>query len=522
MRRCSRLVVVLLLVASALLLAERWRGQWRLGSWKRQMRAKGEIFDAKRLWPSPSPAGVVFSNQFAQAIRQLPPGFWKYAGALSGIVQEDTGKFRRGSQEPLPPMTQKRPTNTWQDLDTLTRQAQPSLALLREIMKTPPRAGGYDIVDVLENHSFPNYANVRRGAQSLHTAVIHDLHNGDLAGALENLTALSAFGRLHLDVPTVVSLMINMAISGLTTDACWDALQARGWTEPQLALLQRSFQQESLLPQMARAMEAERAQHLYNLNRFRSHSFETWIAWILPAFEPFGIKPSDAPAGAAMFWHQWIFHPLWSFAWADQEEFDYLRQVQLDLTALRQAPVHRSWFVLNQQLTDNLRNYRRPMAAWRFYLQLPLADGMYDLSNGSRAETPVYPYPDYSRAWRTAFQNLTLREMVIAVIAIKRYELREGKSPSSLAALVPDFLDATPCDMMDGQPLRYRLNPNGSFTLYSVGADAYDDGGDPAPEITTDARQVAACGFPIKGRDWVWPQNVAAAQPLPKTATVVR
>jgi len=66
-----------------------------------------------------------------------------------------------------------------------------------------------------------------------------------------------------------------------------------------------------------------------------------------------------------------------------------------------------------------------------------------------------------------AFQDLTLREMVIAVIAIKRYELREGKPPSSLAALVPEFLDATACDLMDGSHCVNKLNPDGSFkTLF--------------------------------------------------------
>jgi hypothetical protein len=110
--------------------------------------------------------------------------------------------------------------------------------------------------------------------------------------------------------------------------------------------------------------------------------------------------------------------------------------------------------------------------------------------------------------------------MVVAVIAIKRYELREAKAPSSLAALVPDFLDATPRDFMDGQPLRYRLNPDRSFTLYSVGKDAHDDGGDPMPETmtTTDLRDTPTW----KGRDWVWPQTVATTKPLPKTAAIVR
>ena len=35
---------------------------------------------------------------------------------------------------------------------------------------------------------------------------------------------------------------------------------------------------------------------------------------------------------------------------------------------------------------------------------------------------------------------------------------------------------------MDGQPLRYRRNADGTFLLYSVGENGKDDGGDPSLE----------------------------------------
>jgi hypothetical protein len=73
----------------------------------------------------------------------------------------------------------------------------------------------------------------------------------------------------------------------------------------------------------------------------------------------------------------------------------------------------------------------------------------------------------------------TLREMTIAAIALKRFQLRSGKFPLSFSALVPEFLPELPHDWIDGQPLRYRLNTDGTFTLYSVGEDGIDDGGDP-------------------------------------------
>jgi hypothetical protein len=81
--RLPRLFVLLVLVAVLALVIERWRGQWALKSWKRHMAAKGEIFDAKRLWPPPSARSLEFSNRLAQVIRELPPRLANYAGRLT-------------------------------------------------------------------------------------------------------------------------------------------------------------------------------------------------------------------------------------------------------------------------------------------------------------------------------------------------------------------------------------------------------------------------------------------------------
>ncbi len=57
---------------------------------------------------------------------------------------------------------------------------------------------------------------------------------------------------------------------------------------------------------------------------------------------------------------------------------------------------------------------------------------------------------------------------------------------------------------MDGQPLRYRPNADGTFLLYSVGENGKDDGGDPSLE-----KGVTGSSFywqNPKALDWVWPQ----------------
>ena len=96
--------------------------------------------------------------------------------------------------------------------------------------------------------------------------------------------------------------------------------------------------------------------------------------------------------------------------------------------------------------------------------------------------------------------------MVITAIALKRYQLRHGALPSDLNALVPEFLSAVPRDPVDGKPLRYRLNPDGTFLLYSVGSDGMDNGGDPTPSGSSKTF------YWQRGRDWVWPQPATAQE----------
>jgi hypothetical protein len=503
----ARVLFLLVLLSLAAVGVEHWRGQWALRAWKKEMSAKGEAFEVRELWPAASAIAVEYSNQLARAIEQLPQGLDRYAGQLSGIVDEKPGLARRGSQEPRPPWAREGGvSNTWQALETTVQQAQPALGLVRQLMRSPPAGVGYDILERLTNNSFPNYVNTRRAAQALEVAALCDLHGGNLAGTLENLEALSAFTKLHAEDPTLVHFMIRIAITGLSLNVCWDALQARGWTEQQLMTLQRACQAGAFLEQMPRSIEAERAVRLQTLGWFRSHSYEEWIARHAPIYAAFGGKlPAWETMAPVRLWRQWVFHPVWCFAWADQEELHYLRHVQTELTLVRQASRQGGLNQLDWQLVEHYRHYRAPVAAWRFYGHLPLVDHVAEIIGSTRGRAAGCPYPDLTRAWQITFKNLTLQEMVRTAVALKRYELRHGQPPASLAVLVPEYMADLPHDFMDGQPLRYRLKPDGSFLLYSVGENGSDDGGNPAPE----AAKVNQSSSPWEGRDLVWPQLAA-------------
>ncbi len=71
----------------------------------------------------------------------------------------------------------------------------------------------------------------------------------------------------------------------------------------------------------------------------------------------------------------------------------------------------------------------------------------------------------------------TRLDMTDTALGLVLYKRAHGAYPDSLAALVPEFEDAVPVDVFDGQPLRYERKGEG-FLLYSVGLDLDDDKGE--------------------------------------------
>jgi hypothetical protein len=67
-----------------------------------------------------------------------------------------------------------------------------------------------------------------------------------------------------------------------------------------------------------------------------------------------------------------------------------------------------------------------------------------------------------------------------------------------------------PLDPVDGQPLRYRRNSDGTYLLYSIGENGVDDGGNPSLEDNTD--NSSAYWPNLHALDWVWPQPATPAE----------
>src|SRR5262249_38599902 len=155
----------------------------------------------------------------------------------------------------------------------------------------------------------------------------------------------------------------------------------------QLAALQNAcVESDRVFEQMSRAAEAERAGHDYCVTWLRSHSYRSVVDRYQEIFMGFAHKLPKTSTGFAGFTRHWVFHPMWSFAWADQNDLAYLQQSQQEITILREGIRQRNWFQLNVQMNALRRNYRPPIAAWRFYMRLPLIEELGDPVGQVRTE----------------------------------------------------------------------------------------------------------------------------------------
>lgn len=104
----------------------------------------------------------------------------------------------------------------------------------------------------------------------------------------------------------------------------------------------------------------------------------------------------------------------------------------------------------------------------------------------------------------------TGKSVVITAIALKRFQLAHGCLPTQLSDLAPSFVPSVPLDPVDGQPLRYRLQTDGRYLLYSLGPNGVDDGGDPNSATATTSESFY--WEDNRALDWVWPQPATEAE----------
>jgi hypothetical protein len=254
-------------------------------------------------------------------------------------------------------------------------------------------------------------------------------------------------------------------------------LQATGWNDSQLAELQHSWEAVDLLQGLERAFLGERASGMEATSR-------------LQAGEVPGLPTNSVGA------------KVYEFALLPNDVLFRTRNLQGRVEAVRALCANRPW-----------QGVAKTMEKLDAEIEAKLQGPQHFLYLLSSASVPSYRLPVLETV-----QTETKRRLAVCAIALKRYQLKHGRFPTRLDALVPAFVATVPVDPMNGAPLGYFLNRDGMFTLYSVGEDGKDEGGDPSAVTSATGSPAPAAPRAWPGRDTVWPWPAGNVQQVASTA----
>jgi hypothetical protein len=492
--RRKRLLILLLLSPVFLLLlfplVERLRGHIALTRFKRHLASRGFKLTAAE-FKSARPTGENGAPAFLQAAQRLPSACMLVSNPPPRMVLLSSGHAIVGFREEE--WVEYIFTNRWSDMIADLEKSQPTLELIRAALAKPVLDNDVDLT-AGPNTLFVHLTPPKTASQWFAVQAQLCLHQGHNKEALENIIAECRLTRVLEEDHILISELVRIAIASIARTAMWEALQADGWTDADLAQLSQVWQSTTFATNMTHDLEGELIFILSEYDSMRkSNSNVVNSIYGMQKFAP----PDDserpwweramrlAPGGekCADFVKEQIYCRLWRFAWLDQDELQYLRFMEGLIDVAHRAESEKSLAAIEPDLSGLLE----PAVHTSFYnnLRYPQVSSFGALANAVK------------RPMRAESE----RSLILTAIALKRYSIRFGKPPPDLQSLVPEFLSSIPIDYMDGQPIKYRLAPDGTFVLYSVGEDYKDGGGD-------SSLQPGKTGtFNIWNRnDVVWPQ----------------
>ena len=492
-------ILILLGIVAVGAVFEHVRDKRMLRRYRGELIAQGEKLEVEKLMPAFSGEANLAANHLVQAASQLnknglvlpanPPGAMRFFSSGKAIVGWKQPDIRDGKVH----------TNSWEELAAQLSDEREALTEIRVSLEQDRLnwnlnyKQGYSLL-------LPHLTDTKKIAQWLSAATVNDLHQGDLEGAQRDLQSLLSLANAYRDERVVISQLVRIAITAITLSATWEALQADHWSDGGLADLQKRWEDLDFMEPMGKSIEMERAMTVEIIDRMRRSRDER--KQFFDSLPTAGPTPMTAPGGVqdtgdyvlsvakrAMETVEMTGRDtLWCWFWSYEDERRCLSGDQSAISRFRSAAANRVFGSLPSGGDDS----RFSRMDWQ-----ELSDAKYCIS-AMREGT-----------WDSSILKVrrieTMRAMVGTAIALKRYRLHNDKLPPNLAALVPEYFREAPRDFMDGKELRYRLNPDGSFLLYSVGEDGKDDGGDAGGEAGPLTSESSMSIFSVKSRDMVWP-----------------
>jgi hypothetical protein len=262
--------------------------------------------------------------------------------------------------------------------------------------------------------------------------------------------------------PTMISYLVRVAVQTIAVSGFWEGATAHAWSDTQLAEFQKRFDAIRQRDPLIRALRGERL--------FGKTAFELMREGRL------GTEMLAGPDGETD--PQVAMIRLFPNSWLLQNQIRHTRLMDGVVSVLLKADPERC--VASTGLGQGLNDLEDAFFIGKDKGFMPYRI-LADMLTPALAKTHV-----------KADRILTVTRLASAAAALERHRLATGSYPKTLAELAPRFAATVPTDPMTSQPFGYRLEADGSFTLYGMGPNKKDDNGVFEAEGGRDL-------------DWVWP-----------------
>jgi len=249
---------------------------------------------------------------------------------------------------------------------------------------------------------------------------------------------------------------IEIAMRQNALNPLWYGLATRQWNEAQIAELQALLEGRNYFEAAHRVLNKERI-------LFNSYTFQSIIRTIQENQKyARSIRKDyiDTPDETTFFERV----AIWSYpqGWFYFEKLNYQRFYVEKV--LPQFPTNQAWVDL-KQCNEHFEQVEKQLSS----------EGLI---------RTIFGHTIFLKLAHTSLRRIMLEtarhqasiNLAITACALERYRIANGKYPQQLQDLTPRYIARLPVDPVNGKPLIYRLNDDGSFILYSVGSNGVDDG----------------------------------------------
>ena len=487
LRRGLLTLAGLVTLAALFFAEENWRGKRDWEQFKREWEAKGEQFDLASFGSQPVPddQNFLMASYLAPLFREARNGATEERKKGKGTTDAPTltpqvdiwggtsdlplfGNIESGTLTDLRKWQEYYRGNTnfasppkagdaAQDVLFALGKFEPVLKELRDATLRP-HVVFPALTDGNLTRMFSYFSTVKGLTVALRLHATANLEAGRSDEALQDVKLSFRLSETLNSEPLLISHLVRIATLHISLCSVWEGLARHRWTEPQLVELQRLLSSNDAFADYSHAMRGERA--------FGNSFYEKMLRG-----ESFGQEATEASPEARL-----MRAPLFPRGWFYQNQLCGNRLIQTRLLEFVDAHQHRA-FPERAKAMEEAPELKRT-TPYNILVRMTAPAIAKGASKSARIQANL------DLAW--------------IACAIERFRIANNRYPNQLQALVPQYAERLPADVVNGEPLKYRLGADGGYVLYSVGWNLKDDGGISKPKPVKGAQVDPDAG------DWVW------------------